>query len=124
MDDSRIWQFEESLWKASEELYRHRIAEDAQFVVPNKPFVLSGTQAAEAMATTPRWDDIAFTDQRVSRPHEGLIVIAYHAEARKGDETYTAWCTTTMLRHSHDDWVVIQHQQTPPLSLGSSTAPD
>ncbi len=118
MEDARIWQFEESLWKASPDHYRHSIADDAQFVVPAEPFILSGKQAAETMATTPRWDAVDFSDTRVSRPEEGLIVIAYQVDARRGEEAYKAWCTTTMQRLSHENWVVIQHQQTPPLVMG------
>jgi hypothetical protein len=45
-----------------------------------------------------------------------LIVVAYHAKAVKGDETYEAHCTSTYRRRSHDDWLVVQHQQTPPLT--------
>ncbi len=117
MEDARIWEFEESLWKASADRYHDRIAEDALFVVPAEPHILSGTQAADSMATTPRWDQVAFSDTRVSRPHEGLIVIAYGVEASRDGQVYTAWCTTTMQRRAHDDWVVIQHQQTPPIAL-------
>jgi hypothetical protein len=48
----------------------------------------------------------------VSRPEEGLIVIAYEARASRGDEHYRAFCTSTYRRRGHEDWEVVQHQQT------------
>ena len=68
MEDARIWEFEESLWKASADRYHDRIAEDALFVVPAEPHILSGTQAADSMATTPRWDQVAFYTKSPMKP--------------------------------------------------------
>ena len=51
-----------------------------------------------------------------SEQQDGLIAIAYKAEAsRDGSEGYTAHCTTTMRRIAHEEWRVVQHQQTPAL---------
>lgn len=118
MDDNRIWNFEESLWKATAEEYRAKIADKGVMVVPDQPHVMSGKDAADAMADTPRWENVEFSDKQVSRPdgpEGGLIVIAYHAKAERGEESYEAWCSSTYLRHGHEDWVVVQHQQTPEL---------
>jgi hypothetical protein len=47
------------------------------------------------------------------RPQECIIVVAYKAHARKeGGETYQAYCTSTYRRLVHNEWRVIQHQQT------------
>ncbi len=119
MDDARIWAFEESLWKADFEHYRESIAKDCLMVVPAPPFVLAGYDAIEAVANTPRWSEVAFSDQHVSRPQEGLIVIAYGVAARRdGADPYDAHCTSTYQRCGHEDWQVVQHQQTPRLALG------
>jgi hypothetical protein len=120
MNDERIWRFEKSLWTAGADDYRHRIADDGVMVVPERPFVMDGREAAQSMADTPRWESVEFSEQKVSRPDGpdgGLIVIAYKAEARKGDRAYSAYCTSTLLRQGEQDWVVVQHQQTlPPTS--------
>ncbi|MGB7408748.1 MAG: hypothetical protein WA908_09590, partial [Pontixanthobacter sp.] len=54
---------------------------------------------------------------RVERPEEGLIVIAYRAQAKRGQgdstESYDALCTSTLRRIGEEDWEVVQHQQTP-----------
>ena len=116
MDDDRVWQFEESLWVGDAEHYRALIDEHCLMVLPTPPHVLGGKEAVAAVAATPRWTSVAFADQRIARPEEGLIVVAYHIEASRDEEGYSAHCTSTYSRRGHDDWQVVQHQQTPPLT--------
>lgn len=114
MDDNRVWRFEESLWTGDAEQYRTLIDDECVMVLPEQPFVLTGAEAIEAVADTPRWSEVSFSDQQIMRPQEGLIAIAYKAEAkREGSTGYTAYCTTTMRRLEHEEWRVVQHQQTP-----------
>jgi len=116
MEDDRVWSFEKSLWTGDADHYRQLIDEECVMVVPTPPFVLQGDAAIEAVAATPRWDEIEISDGRIVRPQEGLIVVAYTANARKeGGSGYEAHCTSTYRRLGHDEWRVIQHQQTPPL---------
>jgi hypothetical protein len=117
MDDARIWGSEESLWTGDAEHYRATIDDECLMVLPEPPFVLRGAEAVAHVADTPRWERVALTDRKVSRPQEGLIVIAYTAGASaEGRTAYEAHCTTTYRRLAHDDWKVVQHQQTPPLA--------
>lgn len=117
MDDDRVWAFEESLWTADAEHYRSSIDEACLMVLPAPPFVLSGEQAKAAVIATPRWSRVELTERQVARPQEGLIVVAYRAQAeRDGSDGYAAHCTSTYRRLAHDDWKVVQHQQTPPLA--------
>ena len=123
MDDDRIWAFEESLWTASHEHYAESIDEACLMVLPAPPHVFTGAQSIAAVSSTPRWDHVDLSERQVSRPQEGLIVIAYRAEASRGEERYVAHCTSTY-RHlpgaqgdrTEDRWQVVQHQQTPPLT--------
>ncbi len=115
MDDNRVWAFEESLWTGDAEHYRDLIDDACVMVLPELPFVFTDRQAIEAVADTPRWSKVVFSDKQIMRPQEGLIAIAYKAEAsRDGSANYAAFCTTTMRRLEHDVWRVVQHQQTPP----------
>lgn len=116
MEDDRIWSFEEGLWTGDAEHYRELIDDECLMVVPAPPFVMTGAQAIDAVSKTPRWSSVSLTEKQVKRPEEGLIVIAYKAEAKKdGGEAYTAHCSTVIRRLAHDKWRVVQHQQTPPL---------
>jgi hypothetical protein len=121
MDDNRIWSSEELLWTGAPQTYAATIDEECLMVLPTAPFIVAGRQAVEAVSQTPRWQSVLLTDRRVSRPHDGLIVIAYWARAeRPDDQSYEAHCTTVYRRLEHDRWQVVQHQQTPPL-VGSRT---
>ncbi len=114
MDDDRVWAFEESLWTGDAAHYHELIDDACVMVLPQPPFVMTGRQAIEAVADTPRWSDVTFSEQQIVRPQEGLIVLAYKAEAeREGSVGYAAHCTTTVRRLQHDVWRVVQHQQTP-----------
>ncbi|MGI4733343.1 MAG: nuclear transport factor 2 family protein [Janthinobacterium lividum] len=118
MDDARIWTFEESLWTGDADHYRALIDDQCLMVLPSEPHVVTGRQAIETVAATPRWARVELSDRQVMRPEEGLIVIAYHAQAsRDGGEAYEAFCTTTIRRRAHEDWLVVQHSQLPPLAL-------
>ncbi|WP_298090258.1 DUF4440 domain-containing protein [uncultured Sphingomonas sp.] len=117
MEDNRVWSFEESLWTADHEHYAESIDDECLMVVPQPPYVVTGEQAVETVSKTPRWTRVAFSDQQIARPQEGLIVIAYHVRAEREDEQpYEAHCTSTYRRLAHEEWRVIQHQQTPPLA--------
>ena len=114
MDDERVRQFETDLWVGDGDVYRQRVSEDCQMVVPAQPFLLSGTEAIEAVEHTPRWSSVDLSDLRISRPEEGLIVLSYKADATRGEERYRAYCSSTYRRVAHEDWRVVQHQQTLP----------
>ena len=121
MDDDRIWRFEEKLWLGDAETYRALIDTECVMALPTKPFVFTADAAIEAVADTPRWSAVAFTERKVQRPEEGLIVIAYRAEASRKGEAYVAYATTTLRRRGHEDWVVVQHAQVvPPVAGGAA----
>lgn len=114
MDDERVWSFERDLWIGAPSLYEKAIDEECLMVLPTLPFVLTGKQAVEAVKATPRWAEVNFSEQQISRPQEGLLVAAYKVRASKPEEEFfEAHCTTTYRRLAHEDWRVIQHHQTP-----------
>lgn len=113
MEDERLWEFEHELWVCGPEVYRERVDETCLMALPAEPFLFDGPAAVRAVQDTPRWDRAELTDRRVSRPQEGLIVIGYRVRAERGAKAYHAACTSTLRRLAHDDWRVVQHQQTP-----------
>ena len=113
MDDERIWTFERELWIGGEDIYRQRVSEHCLMALPAEPYLFDGEEAVRAVAATPRWETVEFEDGRVERPEEGLIVIAYRVAAERGDKSYRALCSSTLRRRGHEDWEVVQHQQTP-----------
>lgn len=113
MDDDRVWSFEKSLWTGDPDQYRELVDDECLMALPQPPYVFGGAQAIEAVANTPRWSGVEFDDGRIARLQEGLIVIAYSVKASRGEEIYEAHCTSTYRRLSHEEWRVVQHQQTP-----------
>lgn len=111
MDDERIWQFEESLWRASEERYHERVDPDCVMALSRAPWLHCGGSAVAAVSHTPAWDEVAFSHRDVRRPQEGLIAIAYRVVVTKGDTRFAAACTSVYRRRAHEDWTVIQHCQ-------------
>ncbi len=114
MEDDRVWAFERSLWVGDADHYRELVDSECLMVVPKEPFVLQGEEAISAVASTPRWSDVEIRKGRIVRPQEGLIVIAYRADARRDGERFVAYCTSTYQRVGDHEWRVIQHQQTLP----------
>ncbi len=122
MDDGRVWDFETSLWTADAQHYAESIDDECLMVLPKPPYVLSGRQAIDAVAATPRWTRVDLTERQVARPQEGLIVVAYRVKASLDDgDDYDAHCTSTYRRLGHEDWRVVQHQQTPPVLSAASS---
>lgn len=119
MDDDRVWGFEQSLWTGDAENYREKMDTECLVVVPAEPFVLLGEDAIAAVSDTPRWAKVTFTENKIVRPQEGLIVIAYFVRAeRQGEHVYEAHCSSVYRRLEHEVWRVVQHQQTPKLVAG------
>jgi hypothetical protein len=114
MEDHRLWALEESLWTGDPGKYPARIDKSCLMVVPANPAILTAEQALQGMSNGPRWSRVEFSDTRISRPVKGLIVVAYTVQANKEDGTnYVATCTSTWRRHRHEDWRLVQHQQSP-----------
>ena len=114
MDDDRIIEFERSLWIGEGDVYRRCVSPGCLMVVPEQPFILRGEEAISAAEGTPRWSEVEISNLQIDRAQEGLIVIAYQADASRSGERYEAYCTSTYLQSADHDWKVIQHQQTVP----------
>ncbi|MFC7537099.1 DUF4440 domain-containing protein [Sphingomonas sp. GCM10030256] len=115
MDDGRIWEMEEQLWHGGEDVYQQLVDEEVVMALPAEPFIFSRQQAIDAVRNTPRWEQVRFSDQKVSRPAEGLIVIGYKVDASRGGASYRCYASSTLRRRGHDDWTVVQHSQVVPL---------
>ena len=117
MNDDRILEFERSLWIGEGDVYRRSVSEDCIMVVPAEPFLLRGEKAIAAVEQTPRWSEVEISNLQIDRAQEGLIVIGYRADAKRGEEEFTAYCTSTYQRVGEHEWRVIQHQQTVPAAV-------
>lgn len=123
MEDARTFNLEESLWTGGPERYRELVDAACLMVLPAAPSVYESEGAIRAVRDTPRWSRVAFYEQTISRPAEGVVVLAYKARAeRDGHAGYDAFCTTVYRRLDHGVWRVVQHQQTPPMAAAGAAA--
>lgn len=114
MEDRTVWALERSLWTGDADRYLETVDDQCLMVVPAQPYILTAAQVIEAIRNASRWTEVAMSRQTVSRPQDGLIVVAYTVEAsRNGGDPYRAWCTSTYRRLALDQWHLVQHQQTP-----------
>ncbi|MCJ8139537.1 hypothetical protein [Falsirhodobacter halotolerans] len=111
MDDKRVWEFERSLWEASEERYHSRVDDECVMALSHAPHLVAGSDAADTVSGTPKWETVTFSDEVIKRPQEGLIVIGYKVEAVKDETRFHATCTSVYRRRAHEDWTVVQHSQ-------------
>jgi hypothetical protein len=121
MDDHRVWNFEESLWRASDERYHERVDPECIMALSFAPHLFAGSDAVKAVSGTPEWDEVSFSDRSISRPEEGLIVVGYRVDAEKAGSRFSAACTSVYRRKGHEDWTVVQHAQLPLGSVGATT---
>ncbi len=117
MTDDELWSYEESLWIGDADHYRESIHPECVMVLPEEPFAMSGREAIEAVADTPRWTSAELSRRSLSRLADDLVAISYRAHARREDEGYTAWCSSTYWKGDRG-WRVIQHSQTVPPVAG------
>lgn len=120
MEDQRIWAMEEELWRGGDEVYERLVDEQVVMALPADPYIFTRDAAIAAVKNTPRWEEVRFSEQKVSRPEEGLIVIGYKVEATRGGERYCCYASSTMMRRGHEDWTVVQHSQVVPPSTGGA----
>lgn len=103
------WADEEAWWTMGAAEARRRMHPSCVMVLDGG--VMQGEAILAALETAPRWSSVAMAD-RLTVETEECTVLAYRAEARRGDDDYAAVCSSTWVRQN-EGWQLIQHQQTP-----------
>jgi hypothetical protein len=106
-----LWQLEERFWRDGVEVYEEFLAPEALMVFPGIG-IMDRAAIIDSLRHAPRWTQLAITE-----PHalctENTAVLAYRAEARRGDEApYRAHCSSTYVP-GPQGWLMLAHQQTP-----------
>lgn len=114
MTDEEAWRIEESLWKGSAADFADRVSANCLMAFADPVGVISGTEAAEGLIALERWATVDITAEKIARPGEDLIILAYRAEGQRDlAPAYRAYCTSTYHRSAGGRWLLVQHQQTP-----------
>jgi hypothetical protein len=114
LPDEAVWDLETRFWQGDEAFYDAWLAAQALMVFPDPTGILDRTAILASIRGTPRWTDVRFTQDRLTRPAAGVVVVAYRVEARREghDAAYAAWVSSTYTR-SDGVWSLALHQQTP-----------
>lgn len=114
MTDEDAWRVEESLWTGLPSEFADRVSAHCLMAFADPVDVISGTEAAEGLNALERWATVEMTAKQLTRPGEGLVILAYRAEGQRDlAPAYRAYCTSTYHRSDGGRWLLVQHQQTP-----------
>jgi hypothetical protein len=113
VDDSEAWTLERSFWTGDPALYAQGLDPAGLMVFPPPAGIMDAEAARAGIAAGPRWREVRFADRRIARAADGLLVLAYRAQAdREGGQTYEAYCSS-VYRKAGEHWLLLLHQQTP-----------
>ena len=108
----------DELWRDERDFWLSGVAEAARkldgscLMVLGAAGILDRAGVIGALQSGPRWQELTIAE-RSSVETDEVVVLAYHATARRpGADAYRALCTTTWIRR-HSDWRILQHQRTP-----------
>ncbi|HEX2256307.1 MAG TPA: nuclear transport factor 2 family protein [Afifellaceae bacterium] len=108
-----LWALEEEFWTGGEKHFRRALAPDCVMAFPAPVGILAGEAIVESLRHAPRWSSIAMRERHTAQPSPDLAVLAYLAEAKRGEAApYRGYCTSTY-RRTPKGWRLVQHQQTP-----------
>ena len=109
---------EEAAWRAlstsgdaAAEYYAHRLASDVLVLLPGGMVVDDRDQVIASMGGAP-WTSFHLSDVRALPLGDDGAILAYHVDARRGDDEYEALLTSTF-RKEGGEWRLTVHQQTP-----------
>ncbi|MDO5606793.1 MAG: DUF4440 domain-containing protein [Paracoccus sp. (in: a-proteobacteria)] len=106
----------DGLWKLEEGWWLHGAAEAARHMAPNCIMVfpegiLQGDEILAGLASAPRWEGVVMTGRRSAESGE-VWVLAYRAEARRGDAPVRRVLCSSSWQRLQGGWRMIAHQQT------------
>ncbi len=106
-----LWQLEKRFWLDGVEVYEKLLAPGALMIFAGIG-IMSRAAIIDSLRHAPRWTRLDITEPRTAET-EAAIVLAYRAEARRGDEEpYRAHCSSTYIG-GPQGWLLLAHQQTP-----------
>jgi hypothetical protein len=96
---------------AARDLYDEVLADDVVMLLPGGLRVEGRADALDAMSG-PSWNEHRMADERVVDLTDDCVLVAYRADARRGDTSYTALVGSVDVRGG-GGWRLALHQQTP-----------
>ncbi|CAN5442038.1 hypothetical protein BH20ACT15_BH20ACT15_00660 [soil metagenome] len=105
-----LLEIERTLGGGTAEDYERHLAEESVLVMPG--MVLDKGQTVEATGSEPSWEEFEITDERLVEVDDGVAVLTYRWNSRRGADSYEALMSSVYARRD-DEWKLVFHQQTP-----------
>jgi hypothetical protein len=113
MTDAEFWEVERGLWLEGPGAFRRWVSESCLMVFPEPVGILEFNAVLDSVGGGARWRQVTLRGPVLRRVGTEAAVLAYRAEAERGDGTpYRALCSSSYVRDA-GDWWLVQHQQTP-----------
>ena len=108
-----IYELERGFWTGGADYYRAHGDDSCLVVFPGMVRLLSNAKLAETVTSGPRWQDLKIEPKGMIELAQGVVVIAYEASARKGDEPRYRAAVSSGYVDRGGLWKLAWHQQTP-----------
>lgn len=112
MDMQELWNCERRLWLEGAGAHDELLHPHAIMTFPPPAGMMQAAAIVESLRGTPPWTAVEMTERASSGNLGGIVIIAYRAEGRGPEKSYSAYCSSTYVRQD-ESWRIIQHQQTP-----------
>ncbi len=118
MTDAEFWEVERSLWLGGPAAFRAWVAADCVMVFPEPAGILTGAAILEGLAAAPRWERGRLRGDRWCAAPATRRRCSPTAPRRRGRTApRIARSAASSYVQQAGDWWLVQHQQTPDLTL-------
>lgn len=112
MKNNGICELEQKLWLDGPEVYERSMDPACIMAFPGMG-VMKAADVIESLKQAPRWSSVQMDHKTVGHAGEDIAVVAYRAVGQREEgDPYRCLCTSTY-RRKDDQWLLVQHQQTP-----------
>ena len=111
--EDTIYELERGFWTGGADFYRAHADDSCLVVFPGMVRLLSNAELAQTVTSGPRWQDLEIKPKGMTRPAPSVVVIAYEASARRGDEPPYRAAISSGYVDRGGLWKLAWHTQTP-----------
>ncbi len=103
---------ERRLWLEGAGAFEELLSADAIAIMPMEEGIHDRAETVRAIMKGTHWDALDLGAIYSTHISEGVVMLSYEAQARRGEDTYRALCSS-LWRADAEGWRLAHHQQTP-----------
>ena len=102
---------ERRLWLEGSEAFDKIMAPECFMVFPKPIGILTRQEILASLGNFARWDEVTIEGGPWQLPTENVVVFSYEAQAKRGEQPYAAFCSSTYV-FIGQVWRIVLHQHT------------